>query len=244
MQLHELETNLKTATSITAVNQVLTDYLEKLGIKTFAYTYYSRYPNSFNKLKYDYATKDYLNWHQHYIDEGYEDVDSTLDDVQHTILPTFWNLKQQLKNAKTDREKQMRLDSIAFGVEQGLSIPIYGPDEDFAVLLLVQKRGEKCLEHWQKLQHELFVAGHFYYHYLQLQLLQQHKKSNRHTLNKREIECLTFMAKNFSVPNIAKKLNITPRTVHYYSQRINKKLGTKNKYQSVIKAMQKGFITL
>ena len=99
MRLNEFETHLKAAESIAEINQALTKYLENLGIKTFAYTYYSRYPNSFNKLKYDFATKDYLNWHKHYIDEGYEDVDSTLDETHHTIMPTFWNLKPFLKLA-------------------------------------------------------------------------------------------------------------------------------------------------
>ena len=42
--------------------------------------------------------------------------------VRRLALPVFWDLHDQLANAATKREKQMRLDSIAFGIEKGLSI--------------------------------------------------------------------------------------------------------------------------
>ncbi len=38
----------------------------------------------------------------------------------------------------------MRKDSIAFGAEAGLSIPIHGPHNNFATLLLVQMQNERC----------------------------------------------------------------------------------------------------
>lgn len=43
---------------------------------------------------------------------------------------------------------------------------------------------------------------------------------------------------------ISKELNITERTVNYHIQRLNKKLGVKNKYQAVIKALNKGILKL
>jgi DNA-binding CsgD family transcriptional regulator len=138
----------------------------------------------------------------------------------------------------------MRLDSIKFGVVQGLSIPIHGPREDFAILLLVQKKGQRCLDNWQDIQYELFSAAYCYYFYAEKLLLKTRPKINKHDLTERELECLTLIAQENPVEVIAKKLKITPRTVHYYSQRINKKLGTRNKYQSVLKALQKNLIHL
>lgn len=242
--LFDLECQFKSARTILELNLALKQYLAQHTITTFSFTYYSYYPNALNKLKYDFSSDNFSIWHKHYISENYEEIDSTLKDVYKMSLPTFWELQQQLKAATTPKEKQMRLDSIDFGAEKGLSIPIHGPQEDFAILLLVQMRGETCLDNWHVLQYELFTAAYYYYSYLQLQLLKAQPPSEKFHLNKRGLQCLLLTAKQYSVAAIAKKLNITERTVNYHIQRINKKLGTKNKYQSVAKALQKNLIKL
>lgn len=244
MKLVDLEKALKTATSIDQVNQAMQHYLKLYNINTFAYTYYSYHPTSQNKLKYDYSTSNFVQWHKHYIDENYHDIDSTLAIVYQASLPIFWDLQKQLQEAKNPREKQMRLDSIAFGTEKGLAIPIHGPQEDFAVLLLVQMRGQSCLENWQELQFEFLSAAYYYYFYMQRELLKYQSPVSQYQLNKRETQCLTLLAKQYSTETIAKTLKITERTVNYHIQRLNKKFGTQNKYQTVIKALQKGLIVL
>ncbi len=238
----DLESHFKKSRSISELNTAIKDYLCRLAITTFSFTYYSYYPNSLNKIKYDVASENFKLWHQHYLSENYEEIDSTLERVYQTSLPTFWDLQQQLKAATTQKEKQMRLDSISFGAEKGLSIPIHGPQEDFAIFLVVQMRGETCLEKWPSLQYELFTAGYFYYSYLQSLLLKTQMPEKKFQLNKRELQCILLTSKQQSVEQIAKKLNITARTVNYHMQRANKKLGTKNKYQSVAKAFKNGLI--
>lgn len=240
--LLDLENEFKSSKQISEINSVLKKYLLQLGITTFSFTYYSHYPNSLNKIKYDFASDNFLIWHQHYLNENYEEIDSTLEKSQLTVLPEFWDLQQQLKDSKSERERQMRLDSISFGAEKGLSIPIYGPSEDFAILTLVQMKGENCLELWQTLQYTFFSLAYYYYFYLSLLLLKTQPVSKKHDLSQRELQCLSLIAKQYSVDAISKKLNITPRTVQFHIQRINKKFGAKNKYQSVAKALQKGFI--
>lgn len=244
MKLIEFESLLKAARSVQEVNDALEKFLLSYEIKTYSFTYYSYYLNSENKLKYDYATPNFASWHSHYLSEHYEEIDSTLDEVYKTVLPTFWDLQQQLKEAKTQRERQMRLDSIEFGAVKGVAIPIHGPQEDFANLLVVQMKGESCLENWQQIQYELFAAAYYYYNYLQKQLLKIQEPQEKYQLSKREIQCLTLIAKQYSIDAIAKSLHISERTVNYHIQRLNKKLGAQNKHQSVMKALQKGLITL
>lgn len=245
MKLLNFEKALKAATSVRQLEQQLEQYLTSVGIDNFAFTYYSYYPNSLNKIKYSFASSHYMTWHEHFVSEGYDDIDSTLDEVYQTILPIYWNLSQQLQEAKTPREIQMRQDSIAFGIEEGLSIPVHGPQEDFAILVLIKRREQNYLGDWEELQHKLFPVAYYYYYYLQKQLLlEQSSTPEKNQLNPREVQCLTLVAKQYSVTKIAKTLNITERTVNYHIQRLNKKLGTKNKYQSVIKALQKNLIKL
>ncbi len=244
MKLFEIERLLKSARSVEQLNGGLERFLAEFGITTFAFTYYSYYPNSENKLKYDYSSANFAHWHKHYISENYEEVDSTLDIVYRACLPIFWDLEQQLKEAKTSREKQMRLDSLEFGSLKGLSIPIHGPQEDFAIFLVVQMKGQTCLDNWQEVQYELFNVAYLYYTYLQKLLLKNLAPPEKTELSKREIQTLTLIAKQYSIEAIAEALHITARTVNYHIQRLNKKLGTSNKYQSVIKALNKALIKI
>jgi DNA-binding CsgD family transcriptional regulator len=244
MTLELFEKQLKLARTMSELDQALQKYLASLKITTFAFTYYSYYPNSLNKIKYDICSPNFEIWHKHYLEENYEEIDTTLEKVYRKSLPEFWDLQKQLKEARTPKEKQMRLDSIEFGAEKGLSIPIHGPHEDFAILLVVQMRGEHCLAEWQKIQYDLFAAGYYYYSYLQPILLKHQEPAEKFDLSKREIQCLLLIAKNFSMKAIAENLHLTERTVNYHIQRLNKKLGTKNKYQSVAKALQYGLIKI
>lgn len=242
MKLIEFENNLKNAVSVREIDKLLEKYLASFGITTFSFTYYSYYPNSQNKLKYDFCSSNYAIWHKHYISESYENIDSTLDTVYRQALPVFWDLKQQLKDATSAREKKMRLDSIKFGAEKGLSIPIHGPQEDFANFLLVQMQKQTCLENWTELQYEFFTAGYYYYFYLQRMLLLTRPMAEKSQLSKREIQILLLIAKEYSTEQIADALNITARTINYHIQRLNKKFGTQNRYQTIIKALKKGVI--
>lgn len=244
MTLIDFEKTLQAAKNTRQINAALKYYLNNLSIDTFSFTYYSYHPNSQNKLKYEFSSNNFNAWHQHYISEGYEDVDSTLTVVHKTTLPTFWDLEQQLKDAKTERERQMRLDSIEFGAERGLSIPIHGANEDFAVLLAVQMKGQTCLNDWKNKQYELLAAAHYYYHYLHHALLRVQTPIGKYQLTEQEMQCLLLIAEHRSMTDMARILEITERTVNYHIQKINKKLGTKNKYQSVTKALEKGLLTL
>lgn len=244
MTLSEFHTLLLNARTLADLNQALKTYLAEHAVSTYSFTYYSYHPNSLNKLKYDFSSDNYATWHQHYISENYEEIDSTMDKIYRTSLPTFWNVQDQLKEASSAKERQMRLDSIDFGAIKGISIPIHGPQEDFACFLVVQMKGESSLDNWPTAQYDLFVMAYYYYSFLQKLLLKAQVPIEKYQLNKRELQCLHLIAKQFSVKKIAQNLNITPRTVNYHIQRLNKKLGTQNKYQSVIKSLQHGLLEL
>lgn len=243
IDLKSLEADLKSAKNAYQLNQVLASYLALFNINTFAFTYYYHIPNSVHKLKYQFATPDYLLWHKHYIDSNYENIDSNMDTFNLQVLPVFWSVADQIEQAKTPREKQMRKDALEFGVKRGLSIPIHGPKGDFAILLLIDKE-EKAVLNPVYIPPELLAVAYYYYHFIKTMLLKHHPPEVKFNLNSREMQCLTLLAKDHSVAAIATKLNISPRTVNYHIQRLNKKLGTKNKYQSIIKALQNALIKL
>ncbi|CDZ76551.1 Transcriptional activator protein LuxR [Legionella massiliensis] len=242
--LVQFENDLVQANLLSECDEALNRYLSKKGISTYSFTYYAYHPNSSNKLQYDMCSANFKVWHQHYLEEQYNNIDSTLSFVYNNHLPIYWNLRQQLAQASTEAERKMREDSIAFGAESGLSIPIHGAHNNFAILLLVQMQHEQSNLQQQIIQYEFFVAAYLYFHYIQTHLLAEAPEKELFRLTQREIQCLLLIAKQYSVKQMAQHLELTERTINFHIQKLNKKLGTKNKYQSLAKALEHRLLTL
>jgi DNA-binding CsgD family transcriptional regulator len=228
--------------NIQQLNQALHSYLKDLGITCYSFTYYSFRPDAVNRVKYDHSSEKLKAWHDYYIAQGYDDIDTTLETVYQEVLPVHWYIDQQIKEAKRPRERKMRVDSKTFGAEHGLTIPVHGPKDDFACLMVEQIRGENCLNKWQELQFELLEVAYLYYHYLRYLLLKLQPVEKKHELSKREMQCLSLIAQRRNLQDMAKIMHITPRTVNYHIQRINKRLGVRSKYQAAAKAIELGLL--
>ena len=234
MKLSEFKQLLKEAKTEKTLQDVLTHYFNIFGFTAFAFTLYIEHTKTGNPLQYDCVSPPLKKWHQHYLDEKYADVDNTLGELNHRVLPLFWDIEKQIEEAKTTREKRMRLESKEYGIDKGLLIPIHGPDQDFACLCLHQLTEENNLENLKQQQFDWMMATLLYYHYLKKILLKTIDKKTS-VLSKREIQCLQLTKENYSVSDIANKLNISTATVNFHLQNANKKLGVKNKYQAVNK---------
>lgn len=235
MDLITFATQLEHLTTTKEAESHLNAYLKHFGFKFYAFTYYSGHIKIGRKLIYHCVSKALLPWHAHYLDEAYADVDRTLEENALFTFPLYWDVQIQLAKAKNKREKRIRLESIKFGIDKGLSIPVYGPDHDFASLTLHQGKNENSLRYYQTQQFEWMNAAQLFYHHIR-RILQLNKKNYYlHSLTKREEQCLTLTAKSFRVEQIAKTLKISERTVNFHIQNANKKLGTNNKYQAVNK---------
>lgn len=226
-------TNQLAATKTSAqAEAVLDSYLASFGFRSYAFTYYSGHVKSGRKLRYHYVSKALRVWHNHYLAQKYADVDRTLEESHSMTLPLFWDAHQQLKLAKNKREQRIREESIEHGIDQGLSIPVYGPQQDFATLALHQRVKETCLQKYESKQFEWMSAVQIYYHHIRRILNLSEKHIAPFQLTKREIQCLSYTQKSWRVEQIAKALKISVRTVNFHLQNANKKLGQNNKYQS------------
>lgn len=63
-------------------------------------------------------------------------------------------------------------------------------------------------------------------------------------LNDREVEILNLVARGMTDPQIAKRLNISPYTVHTYLARVRVKLRAHNKAQCVALGFVLGYLKL
>jgi LuxR family transcriptional activator of bioluminescence operon len=237
MNISVFANQLKKTNTLKDAFRILQSYLKHYHIFAFSFTYYSMHVKTGMKLRHHDVSDPLRAWHMHYLEQGYADIDRTTQESQHIITPFLWDVKLQLPQAKNKREKRMRLDSISYGIDKGLSIPIYGPNNDFAILTLHQFIHEKGLEKYELHQFEWQNAALFYYEAIR-RILNYSTSDSTH-LTKREKQCLTLTAQEYSIEEISKELKITPRTVHFHLQNVIKKLGTQNKYQAVIKHFYK-----
>lgn len=225
---------------IIQLEAMLDRVLAQKNIRSHAFTYYSQFPSSLRKLRYERASEPLSVWHKHYLASGYEDVDQTLQSTLQVVTPIHWDVQKQLTLARTSREKRIREESIAFGIDKGLSIPIHGANNDFAVLVLHQRKEETCLYDYQKSMGELIAIAQYYYQAIKNALtLSESYPEGKFNLTQRELQCLHLTAENYLAREIAKKISISERTVHFHLQNANKKLGVKNKFQAVMKAFEK-----
>ncbi len=238
MLTSQLMFKLKRATKLPQIDALLTEFMTHYQIMSFAFTYYLQYPSSKGSIQYDFASPQLRPWHDYYLAHHYEDSDQTLQWSKHALTPLFWQVDEQASQVKTSKERTLRLESQKFGIDRGICFPIHGPADDFSVLVVHQRVGESCLEHIEPYLHEFHSMGYYYYAQLK-QLLRSHKsKSEQLALTPRELQCLQLTGENFLAEELAKMINITPRTVHFHIQNALKKLGVKNKYQAVAKLKQ------
>jgi len=235
MNLNELYKKAVNIQSLNDIEILLEKYLKHFNIFSFAFTYYSGHVKSGRKLRYDFVSSPLKSWHVYYLEQAYADVDRTLEKSHLTTLPLYWDVEEQLKQAKNTREKRIRNESIEFGIHKGLSIPVHGPNHDFVSLTLHQRRNENCLHDYELYQFEWLNAAQIVYHQIKKILDQQFPQIISYKLTSREEQCLILTAKSWRVEQIAQELKISPRTVNFHIQNANKKLGTNNKYLAIYK---------
>lgn len=214
------------------LSSALANFFAQEGIKSLAITYYQRHTKSGYPLLYDWVSPALKPWHDYYLSQNYADVDRTLESTEQSSIPIWWDVNLQLQAAKSSREKMIRIESIEFGIDKGLCIPVHSPNGDILNIVLHQRCQEACLENWQEKQFSWMGLAQYYHHFLKKVFLPQQVKLDH--LTEREKECLALTAEGMRIAAIARELNIKVRTVNFHLQNANKKLGVSNKYLAVL----------
>ncbi len=234
--------NIINAKTIRQLDSALELCLKAEDITHFAFTFYNQQVNSHYILKHSCTGKAYKSWNKHYHEEKYLDTDSTTQNVYNSCIPIYWNLNDLVKTACIAKEKRLRLDSIEYGAEEGISIPVHGPHADFGILVIVKMQGQTFMHNWQDKQTQWMNIALFYFNQLRKLIEQENALRANNKLNQRQIQCLQLTAKNYHIQKIADELNISVRTVNYHLHKANKILGARNKHQAVAIANSLGYL--
>lgn len=231
----------KQAKNISELYHLLKLYLTAQGFSGYSFSYFGKARSKVNQLNHEVVSDRMKTWHDYYHEEDCEGTDTTHYEAYNTLLPVYWKTCEQLKNARTDKERRMREESIKFGVMRGLSMPLHGPQGDFAELALREFVKETCMVDWENKQAEWYIISLGYFNHLrELMLRSEVEKASPFT--KREQQCLNCLGQGYPLSEIARTLNMMERTVNFHIQNINHKLKVRNKYEAVSKARDLGLI--
>lgn len=178
-------------------------------------------------------------WAQRYQDQEYIRIDPVVLGCFHRFHPVDW----KRLDWTTKAARAFRADALAHGVgNQGYSIPIRGPNGQFALFTL----SHTCSDaEWDLFtlanQRDLIVIAH-YLNAKALQLEKARTPDAIRPLSPREVDALSFLAMGYSRGQAADMLDISEHTLRAYIESARAKLGAANTVHAVARALAEGLI--
>lgn len=180
-------------------------------------------------------------WAQHYIDKEYLRIDPVIIGCFQRFHPVDWKrLDWSSKPARL-----FRRDAIEFGVgNQGLSIPIRGPNGQFALFTVSHNADDATWASFtESYQRDLILISH-YLNQKALEIEKGRAPDPVRPLSPRETDTLTFLAMGYGRGQVAEMLSISEHTLRAYIESARFKLGAANTTHAVARALSEGLIVV
>lgn len=180
-------------------------------------------------------------WADKYVEMDYLRVDPVVVGCYSRFHPVDW--KRLDWSSKGARE--FLRDAQDHGVgNQGFSIPIRGPNGQFALFTVNHSCSDEeweafCDEHRREL---ILIAHVFNQKALEFEGIAE--SGPRKGLSPREIDAMTLLAVGYSRAQVADSLSISEHTLRVYIESARFKLGAMNTTHAVARAMQQGYIVV
>jgi LuxR family transcriptional activator of conjugal transfer of Ti plasmids len=229
------------ASSLQEADAALSQIMKDVGYDKFSYNYYSKQFNSADTVLHVLCTAQSQAWQTHYSARRYEQIDPIHSNMRKSVIPISWKVEDELANCENDH-KQFFLEAMEFGLRGGFAVPIHSAQGEFANLVV---QDFAILDHIKKnpeVEYTLHLAAHYYHARVMALLVQSRSPNTDVSLTVRETECLNLTAQHKTAKEIARILNITPRTVSFHIENIIRKLLVKNKHQAVMIATRNGLL--
>ena len=180
-------------------------------------------------------------WVARYLEKGYLRIDPVVQGCYRYFHPVDW--KRLDWSSKAARAFQK--DAIVHGIgNQGYSIPIRGPNGQFALFTLSHTASD---EEWAAFTEtnlrDLILLAH-YFNRKALELEPERAPESAQPLSPREVEAMTLLAVGYSRAQVAETLSISEHTLRVYIESARFKLGALNTTHAVARAMARGLIVV
>ncbi|XDA97761.1 autoinducer binding domain-containing protein [Sulfitobacter sp. LCG007] len=182
-----------------------------------------------------------LDWAERYIEMNYQRIDPVVVGCFQRFHPVDWKRLDWSSKAA----KAFQAEALAYGLgTQGFSIPIRGPNGQFALFTLNHTCDDATwAEFTEKNRRELILIAHFF-NEKALEFEPDRVKADSQTLSPREIDAMTLLAIGYSRAQVADTLSISEHTLRVYIESARFKLGALNTTHAVARALSRGLIVV
>lgn len=180
-------------------------------------------------------------WQDHYADAGLTRIDPVVRGCLQSYGPVRWDKLDWT----TPIASRMMSDAVDAGVgNQGLSLPIRGPDGQFAVFTVSHKASDGA---WGRQVQDLMSDAILVSHFLNQKALELVDGADGHIvgqLSPRECDVLSLLAVGQTRSQAADSLGISPHTARVYIESARRKVGATNTLHAVARAQSLGLLSL
>jgi DNA-binding CsgD family transcriptional regulator len=198
--------------------------------------------HSVNSTGQQYAMLTYSDdWVDRYLDQDYARIDPVVVGCYRRFHPVDWRHLDWSGRA----QRSFLGEAMEAGVgDQGFSVPIRGPNGQFALFTISDRRSDTAWEQYTEMhvRDVLLVA-----HYLNQKALEIEHGTDQveaKTLSPREIDALTLLAMGMSRAQAAERLKISEHTLRVYIESARFKLGAANTTHAVARALTRGLLVI
>ena len=180
-------------------------------------------------------------WRHRYLEQEYLRVDPVIAGCFQRFHPVDW--KRLDWSSKASR--MFLEEARAYGVgNQGFSIPIRGPNGQFALFTVNDTCDDDDWAHFTEThRRELLLVAHVF-NEKALELEPGRQPEPMQALSPREIDAMTFLAMGYSRAHVAETLSISEHTLRVYIESARHKLGAMNTTHAVARAISRGLIVV
>ncbi len=180
-------------------------------------------------------------WVQRYLDQDYLRVDPVVIGCYSRFHPVDWKRLDWSGKAARDFLRDAQKHGVG---NQGYSIPIRGPNGQFALFTLNHSCDDPTWEAFTDLhRRELLLIAHLF-NQKALEFEGEAESGPQKPLSPREIDAMTLLAVGYSRAQVANSLSISEHTLRVYIESARFKLGAMNTTHAVARAMQQGYIVV
>lgn len=238
MEVSKLFEGLERFTSVRDADDLakaMRRYADDLGFSSFIYAL--RVPESFSSARV-LQVKGYPDaWLDRYWERGYFAIDPVIEYCSHNIVPMAWD---RLVPRMSAAGRRMMLEAGEFGLADGASMAVHGPEGELGILSFARVRGRPRTDTDRR--HTLGVT--------QLVAAHAHEAVRRvfdigaptAKLSRREVECLSWAAEGKTSWEISLLLTISERTVNFHLDNAVAKLRASNRQHAIARAIASGML--
>lgn len=223
------------ARSVGELETIATGFAQSIGCEHFSYLV-TRPPRGRVTCKNVFISSYSPEWKGRYLERNYQFYDPVAIISKKTRVPYFWGQRGFLR-AYEKAERYVFHEAAEFGILEGYSVPVVGPEFDAAIFSVVVD-GRNEISHvvrGEVGELQIFAAK---FHDAAVRLEDSESPQDNIALTTREKEVLTWTAEGYSSEEVAARLGLSASAVNYHVTNCCRKLDATNKIQAVALAIR------